>query len=174
MGERYGTPNESIPHRLTTMTKSSAAIPMGPKIPPASTNKERSTVIGSYRDGTTNVQIAESAAAITTGVLRSPALTAASPTISAATRLTECPIGRGSRRPASRTISSRNVTSSASMNSGKGVACSPAATLYSISSGSSSGVKVAMLTKTPCSSTARKNAAYFISRTREAKYAFSE
>ena len=64
-----------------------------------------------------------------TGVLISPAPTAASPMISAATRLTEWPSVWGIRSPASRMISNRRITSSISANSGSGVAFSAASIL---------------------------------------------
>ena len=149
MGARYGMPNACMPLADTSMQKNMPAMPSGPSSPPARMNRRRSTVMGSYSEGTTKVQMAVRAATMTTGVPTSPAETAASPTISAATRLTEWPMGLGRRRPASRTISRRNVTSIASKKSGSGVACSLAAILYSISLGKSSGVKFAMLTNTP-------------------------
>ena len=174
MGAVYGIPKEFIPHIPSSIQNSSVTIPKGPKRPPANIYRMRSTVIGSYSDGTTKVQIAVIAATMTTGVPTMPALTAASPTMSAATRLTEWPMGLGRRNPASRTISSRKLTNSASINSGSGVASSADATLYSSSGGSSSGVKFATDTNTPGSITAMRNAEYFRMRISDAKYAFSE
>lgn len=101
-------PKEFIPHIPSSIQNSSVTIPKGPRRPPANIYRMRSTVIGSYSDGTTKVQIAVIAATMTTGVPTMPALTAASPTMSAATRLTEWPMGLGRRSPASRTISSEN------------------------------------------------------------------
>lgn len=174
MGAVYGIPKEFIPHIPSSIQNSSVTIPKGPRRPPANIYRMRSTVIGSYSDGTTKVQIAVIAATMTTGVPTMPALTAASPTMSAATRLTEWPMGLGRRSPASRTISSRKLTNSASINSGSGVASSADATLYSSSGGSSSGVKFATDTNTPGSITAMRNAEYFRMRISDAKYAFSE
>ena len=74
---------------------------------------------------------------------------AASPTMSAATRLTECPSVWGIRSPASRMISKIRMIMTISANSGSGVAFSAAAILKSNIGGSSSGRYTAVQTKAP-------------------------
>lgn len=74
-----------------------------------------------------------------TGVLISPADTAASPMMRAATRLTEWPRDWGIRSPASRMISKIRMTITISANRGSGVPFSAAVILYSSWGGISSG-----------------------------------
>lgn len=71
--------------------------------------------------GVTNSDMAVMATVITMGAPTKPADTAASPMTNAPTMLTACPIGRGSRRPASRRISNASSSNSASIKAGKGV-----------------------------------------------------
>ena len=115
----------------------------------------RSRVAGSYRPGVTKTAMAVMLATKMTGVLISPVAMAASPMMSADTRLTECPSDCGIRSPASRMISKSRITSSISANRGSGVAFSAASILYRSCGGSSSGRYTATHTKTPGKNTVR-------------------
>ena len=81
--------------------------PTGPARPAASVTPNRSNVAGSYSEGVTKTEMAVMLATRMTGVLSSPAPMAASPMMSAATRLTEWPSVWGIRSPASRMISNK-------------------------------------------------------------------
>ena len=89
--------------------------------------------------------------------------------IRADTRLTECPMGLGSRSPASRTISRSRMTSTISRNNGHGVALSAAAMRTSSCRGNTSGINFATQTYSPGSSAASQKARYFSPRTKLAK-----
>ena len=113
--------------------------PTGPARPAASVTPNRSNVAGSYSEGVTKTEMAVMLATRMTGVLSNPAPMAASPMMSAATRLTEWPSVWGIRSPASRMISNKMMTSSISAKSGRGVAFSAAAILNNNCGGMSSG-----------------------------------
>ena len=140
---------------LSKKPKNAAASPTGPASPASSTVPMRKRVAGSYSPGVTKTAMAVILATKMTGVLISPVAMAASPMMSADTRLTECPSDCGIRSPASRMISKIRITSSISAKRGSGVAFSAASILYSSCGGKSSGRYTATHTKTPGKNTVR-------------------